>query len=188
MLALYRRRPRSGHRLCVDELGPLQVKPQAGVCWAPERHPARLRATYRRTQGIGYLFGGYDLEDDLLHGLYRRGRSASDFLDFLAQLRNLYAREERLHIVCDNLSTHTTAAVFAWLEDNNAELVLLPTYSSWLNRIEGHFAAIRSFVIQGSDHPDHEAIERELLRYIDWRNQHRHEPKLRAAEKRGCFH
>lgn len=78
--------------------------------------------------------------------------------------------------------------MLAWLPDNNTQLVLLPTYSSWLNRIEGHFAAIRSFVISGSDHPDHDTIERELLRYIAWRNQHRHDPKLRRAEKRGCFH
>ncbi len=26
-------------------------------------------ATYRRTQGIGYLFGCYDLDADRLHGL-----------------------------------------------------------------------------------------------------------------------
>jgi transposase len=147
-----------------------------------------LRATYRRTHGIGYLFGSYDLDDDLLYGSYRRSRSGADFLDFLAELRERYDRDERLHIVCDNLSTHTTPALHTWLDDNNARLVLLPTYSSWLNRIEGHFAAIRSFVIAGSDHPDHDTIEQELLRYIEWRNQHRHDTKLRKAEKRGCFH
>jgi hypothetical protein len=68
-------------------------------------------------------------------------------------LRERYDRDERLHFVCDNLSTHTTPAVHAWLDDNNARLVLLPTYSSGLNRIEGHFAAIRSFVIAGSTTP-----------------------------------
>jgi transposase len=109
-----------------------------------------LRATYRRTHGIGYLFGSYDLDDDLLYGSYRRSRSGADFLDFLAELRERYDRDERLHIVCDNLSTHTTPA--------------------------------------GSDHPDHDTIEQELLRYIEWRNQHRHDTKLRKAEKRGCFH
>ncbi len=78
--------------------------------------------------------------------------------------------------------------MLARLPDTNAQLLLLPTYSFWLNRIEGHFAAIRSFVIAGSDYPDHDTIERELLRYITWRNHHRHDPKLQPAEKRGCFH
>jgi hypothetical protein len=47
---------------------------------------------------------------------------------------------------------------------------------------------MRSVVIAGSDHRDDATIEHELLRYIDWRNQHRHDPKLRKAEKRGCVH
>jgi len=164
------------------------VKPQPGVCWAPERHPERLRARYRRTQGIGYLFGCYDLDDERLHGRYRRSRTGADFLDFLDELRTLYHRDERLQIVCDNLSTRTTPDVRAWLPDNNTRLVLLPTYSSWLNRIEGHFAAIRSFVIAGSDYPDHQTIEHEPLRYINWRNDHRHNPKPRRAQQRGGFH
>ena len=123
-----------------------------------------------------------------MHGLYRRSRTGADLLGFLTELRGRYPLDERLFFVLDNLSTHTTQDVRAWLPDNNAELVLLPTYSSWLNRIEGHFAALRSFVIAGSDHPDHPTIEHELLRYIDRRNHHRHDPKLRRAEKRGCFH
>jgi transposase len=90
-------------------------------------------------------------------------------------------------IICDNLSTHTTPKVMEWLPEHNAELILLPTYSSWLNRIEGHFAALRSFVIAGSDYPDHTTIERELHRYLRWRNARRHDPKLRRSEKRGCF-
>jgi transposase len=187
-LAGHGRRPRRGRRLCIDEFGPLQVKPQPGVCWAPQGEPDRLRATYRRTQGIGYLFGSYDLEDDLLHGRNRRSRTGADFLGFLTELRGLYPLDERLDCVVDNLSTHTTADVQAWLPDNNAEPVLLPTYSSWLNRIEGHFAAIHSFVIAGSDYPDHDTIEHTLLHYLDWRNQPRHDPKPRRAETRGCFH
>jgi hypothetical protein len=158
------------------------------VCWARERHPERPRATYRRTQGIGYLFGSYDFDDDGLHGLYRRSRTGSDFVCFLTELRSHYPLDEHLFIVVDNLSTHTTPDVLAWLPDNNAEFVLVPTHSSWLNRIEGRFAATRSFVIAGSDYPDHDTIERELPSYTDWSNQRRHDPKLRRAEKRGCLH
>jgi len=66
--------------------------------------------------------------------------------------------------------------------------VLLPTYSSWLNRIEGHFAALRSFVIAGSDYPDHETIAREIHRYLRWRRHNTTNTRLRLSEKRGCFH
>jgi hypothetical protein len=60
---------------------------------------------------------------------------------------------------------------------------LLPTYSSWLNRIEGHFAALRSFVVAGSDYPDHETIEREIHRYLRWRRHNTSNPQLRRSEK-----
>jgi len=171
----------------VDEFGPLQVKPQAGSSWAPQGKPDRLRATYTRPHGIGYLFGAYDLEADLLRGAYRRKRGGREFLEHLRYLRRCYPLDERLMIIADNLSTHTTPKVMEWLPEHNAELVLLPTYSSWLNRIEGHFAALRSFVIAGSDHPNHDTIERELHRYLRWRNTHRDNPALRRSEKRGCL-
>jgi hypothetical protein len=28
-----------------DQFGPLSVRPCHGTCWAPRKHPARLRAT-----------------------------------------------------------------------------------------------------------------------------------------------
>jgi hypothetical protein len=67
--------------------------------------------------------------------------------------------------------------------DNNAKLVLLPTYSSWLNRIESHFAAMRSFVISSSDYPD----RARAARYIDWRNHHRHDPSYAAPRSEAAF-
>jgi hypothetical protein len=35
------------------------------------------------------------------------------------------------------------------------ELAYTPTNASWLNRIEGHFAALRYFTLDGTDHPSH---------------------------------
>jgi hypothetical protein len=61
--------------------------------------------------------------------------------------------------------------------------VLLPTYSSWLSRIEGHFAALRSFVIAGSDHPNQETIERAIHRYLHWRRHNRENSTCAAQRK-----
>ena len=38
-----------------DQFGPLSIRPCHGICWAPRKHPARLRATYHRTHGIRYF-------------------------------------------------------------------------------------------------------------------------------------
>jgi len=29
-----------------DQFGPLSIRPCHGTCWAPRKHPVRLRATY----------------------------------------------------------------------------------------------------------------------------------------------
>jgi hypothetical protein len=34
-------------------------------------------------------------------------------------------------------------------------LAYTPTNASYLNRIEGHFAALRSFTLDGTDHASH---------------------------------
>ena len=49
-----------------DQFGPLSIRPCHGACWAPRKHPVRLRATYHRTHGIRYFHGCYSIGDDQL--------------------------------------------------------------------------------------------------------------------------
>jgi hypothetical protein len=65
----------------------------------------------------------------------------------------------RIAIVCDNYSPHLTTKrcrrVADWAEANNAEIACTPTSSSWLNRIEAQFTALRYFALDGTDHRSH---------------------------------
>lgn len=38
---------------------------------------------------------------------------------------------------------------------NNVEIACTPTNSSWLNRIEAQFTALRYFTLDGTDHATH---------------------------------
>ncbi|MET7970949.1 hypothetical protein [Micromonospora sp. NPDC005305] len=38
---------------------------------------------------------------------------------------------------------------------NNAEFAYTPTNSSWLNRVEAQFTALRYFALDGTDHASH---------------------------------
>src|SRR5215469_6240129 len=49
VLDLYDHPPPDGRVVCADEFGPLNLQPRSGRAWRPTAHPARLRATYRRT-------------------------------------------------------------------------------------------------------------------------------------------
>ena len=75
--------------------------------------------------------------------------------------------EVRIAIVCDNFSPHLSTKVDTrvgdWAAANTVEIAHTPANSSWLNRIEAQFTA---------------------LRYIAWRNRHAHDQRLRAIGDR----
>jgi hypothetical protein len=71
-----------------------------------------------------------------------------------------------------------------WAVNNNVELAYTPHYGSWLNRIEPQFKGLRYFCLAGTDHPDHDTQARLIGDYIQWRNQHRDDPKLRHLTRR----
>jgi len=86
--------------------------------------------------------------------------------------------------VLDNFSVHKGEEVRTWAADNNVELAYTPHYASWLNRIEPQFKGLRYFCLAGTDHPDHETQARLIADYVDWRNDHRDNPKLRHLTRR----
>jgi hypothetical protein len=54
-----------------------------------------------------------------------------------------------------HLTTRRDARVGTWAAANNVEIAYTPTSSSWLNRIEAQFTALRYFTLDGTDHPSH---------------------------------
>jgi hypothetical protein len=95
----------------------------------------------------------------------------------------------RIAIVLDNFSPHLSTKVDQrvgeWAQANNVEMAYVPTDASWLNRIECHFAALRYFALDGTDHRDHFEQNDMVRRYIAWRNRHAHDEALRAISM-GC--
>jgi transposase len=88
----------------------------------------------------------------------------------------------QIYLVLDNFSSHKRAEVQQWCRANNVEQVFTATYSSWMNRIECHFAAFKQCVIENSDHPDHAAIARAAQKYLRWRNRHASDERILKAQ------
>ncbi|MFE5828388.1 IS630 family transposase [Streptomyces erythrochromogenes] len=182
---------------CMDEFGPLNLQPHPGRQWAerggrhkdPDRGPRpRRRATYTRPHGIRHLFAAYDLAKDQLYGHIKKTKNRSKFLEFCRYLRSLHPAGVRIAIICDNYSPHLTTKrcqrVGTWAAANNVEIACTPTNSSWLNRIEAQFTALRYFALDGTDHPSHKAQGSMIRRYIIWRNKHAANERLREVVKR----
>ncbi len=89
----------------------------------------------------------------------------------------------RIAIICDNYSPHLSTKKDSRVGDraaaNNAEIACTPTNSSWLNRIEAQFTALRYFTLNGTDHHSHKEQASMIRRYIIWRNQHTYDERLR---------
>lgn len=58
-----------------------------------------------------------------------------------------------------------------WAEANNVEIAYTPTNSSWLNRIEAQFTALRYCTLDGTGHASHREQASMIRRYIAWRNR-----------------
>jgi transposase len=183
--------------ICVDEFGPLNLQPHPGKQWAPtaagkgdvdQPRRRRRRATYTRPHGVRHMMGAYDLNRDRLYGHIVTTKDRTAFLRFLRYIRSLYPPEVRIGIVLDNFSPHLSTKkdqrVGEWAAANNVELAYTPTYSSWLNRIEAQFQALRYFSLDGTDHASHREQASMIRRYIIWRNRNAHDRALSELVKR----
>ena len=177
--------------ICMDEFGPLNLQPHPGKQWAativgkgdtevPRRR--RRRATFNRPHGVRHLMAGYDLSTNRLYGHVVPKKDRTAFLRFVKYIRSLHPPEVRVAIVLDNFSPHLSTKadprVGDWAAANNVELAYTPTYSSWLNRIEAQFQALRYFTLDGTDHASHAEQASMIRRYIRWRNRHAHDQQL----------
>ncbi len=171
-------------RFAFDQFGPLSIRPCHGTCWAPRKHPVRLRATYRRTHGIRYFHGCYGIGDDQLWGVTREHKGAGHTLAALKSIRAARPGGYRLFVIMDNLSANKTPAIRRWARRENVELCFTPVSASWANPIEAQFGPLRTFVMGGSDHPNHTVLARRLQDYLRWRNAHARHPDVLAAQRR----
>ena len=64
------------------------------------------------------------------------------------------------------------------------EIAYTPTNSSWLNRIEAQFTALRYFALDGTDHTSHKEQGSMIRRYIIWRNKHVADARLHEVVTR----
>ena len=76
---------------------------------------------------------------------------------------NAVPAELDVHLICDNLSTHKTPAIGAWLAAHpRFHLHFTPTSSSWLNQVERWFGLLTDRQIRRGIHDSIAALERDI--------------------------
>ena len=167
-----------------DQFGPLSIRPCHGTCWAREKHPDRLPATYHRYHGVRYFHGCYDLARDQLWGVLHEHKGGAHTLAALNSIRAARPDGAPIYIVLDNLSCNTTPAIKKWAGAHKVELCQTPTNASWADPIEAQFGPLRMFTMANSDYPNHIVLSRDLQAYLRWRNANARHPDVLAAQRR----
>jgi transposase len=112
--------------------------------------PARRTHDYKRN-GITSLFAALEVATGRVTTEARARHTGDDFLAFLRHLDRVYPDQE-LHVILDNVSTHKTPDVRAWLERHpRVTFHFTPTSASWMNQVETWFSVLtRQAIRRGS--------------------------------------
>ena len=163
-----------------DEMGPISLAPTKGRGWHPAGEPHRVRATYTRTAGTRFWYGAYHLASDRLFGLLMEKKGGRPWLRFLKYVRSRFPADQRIYVIQDNLSAHTTPEVVRWARANRVSLVPTATNASWMNPIECRFTELRSLAFDGSDYRDWHEVGRAIRRAVAYRNSHEVQVRRKA--------
>jgi hypothetical protein len=142
-------------------LGPVSPRtfpPPPG--WSPDGHRIKAPLEYSRGPDKVWVYGALRVRDG--HALTRAhpARNTAGYLDLLATIDRANPDGD-LYVIQDNLSSHTSAPIQAWLADHpRVHPVPLPTGACWLNLQEGWWRLLRREAFAGQTFADHEEIER----------------------------
>src|SRR5215207_2086847 len=134
--------------------------------------PVAFDATEKRTHdyvrhGTTNLYAALNVSTGEVVGECRPSRNGKDFLAFLKKVVKPHQGKE-IHVVLDNLSTHTTPQVVAWLEKNpRVKFHFTPVGSSWINQIETWFAIITRQSIRRGTFSSVGTLITQIRSYID---------------------
>jgi transposase len=167
VVGLYHDPPDRAVVLCVDEKSGTQAldRSQPVLPMMPGM-PERRSHDYAR-YGTTSLFAAFNIADGtVISSLHRRHR-AVEFKKFLVRIDKVVPADLDVHLVCDNLATHKTAAIQEWLARHpRFRLHFTPTGSSWINQVERWFGYLTDQMLRRGVHKSVQALEADIRAWI----------------------
>src|SRR5947199_7787065 len=129
--------------------------------------PKQRTHDYARN-GVTSLFAAFNIADGTVVTEIRRRHRAVEYKQFLTAIDKAVPAELDVHIVCDNLATHKTPAIKAWLARHpRFHIHFTPTGSSWINQVERWSAFLTSQMIRRGVHKSVQAREPEIRTWAE---------------------
>lgn len=138
--------------------------------------PITFAKTEQRTHdyvrhGTTNLFAALNIGSGAVTGRCFSRRRTSEFLAFMDQVAAEYSGQQ-IHVVLDNLSTHSGEDVDRWLaRHSNVTFHFTPVGSSWINQVEIWFGNITRQSIRRSTHTSVKMLINSITAYISSWNE-----------------
>lgn len=190
---LYLHPPENAVLLCLDEKTAIQAleRKYADLLMQPGT-PCRREHSYIR-HGTRDLLAAFEVSSGKIYGQLHDGHSSPYWEIFLKELVALYPKDQWIHLIQDNFSTHSTPALCRliaelcevplpklktqkqrrdWLASENKRIVFhyLPTHASWLNQIEIWFSTLSKRFLKRSSFQSLKELKEKLYQFIHYYN------------------
>ena len=164
IVRLYVSRPSGEPVLCIDEKTGMQALSRSRqLSVAQPGRAGRMDFEYKRN-GTRCLFACFNTGTGKVLARCTETRTRADFFSFIDEVASVY-RQSRVHIVLDNLNTHTNTSRGSFIDDWNRRhrkrfvFHYTPTHGSWLNQVELWFAIVSRRVLRyGNFHSPGELV------------------------------
>jgi len=153
LVALYMNPPVAAAVFALDEKPQIQALDRtAPTLPMLPTTPQRATHDYERN-GTCDLFAALNMATGSVITDIRKSHTSADFIAFLNKVNRQVPKDLDVHVILDNLSTHKTPAVHAWLlRHRRFHFHFTPTYGSWMNMVERWFSALTTKKLQRSAH------------------------------------
>lgn len=168
---LYVDPPANAIVVSVDEKTSIAAREAARPDTLPQPgRPARRDSEYLRN-GTQNLFAALQVHSGAVSGMTAPTRNQFDFIAFLDQLEAEIPADQRVIAVLDNLSTHKTQAVEAWLKAHPRwQFVFTPKHASWLNQVEMFFSILARRLLKHGQFSDPSDLAVQMLTFVEHYN------------------
>src|SRR5215203_6024212 len=175
VIALYLNPPSHAAVFCVDEKTAIQALDRKDRMLALSPGRAESHGFEYKRNGTLSLFAALNTATGEVLGKTAARHTSAQFVAFLADVVSSQTTDKEIHVICDNVSSHKTPGVRAFLgEHANVTMHYTPTYSSWLNQVENWFARIQRDIITRGVFTSVKDLDKKLMRYI---RQYNKDPK-----------
>lgn len=123
---------------------------------------------YKRLGTLSLLAGIDLLSGDSIPYVSETHKS-SDFICFLKKLDERYPKGDKIRLILDNHSAHTSRETQEYLNSmpGRFEFVFTPTHGSWLNMVEGFFSKMTRQMLNGIRVESKDELKERIYMYFD---------------------